>query len=105
MRHVITIMGLALAASIFGTTDGRSEDVNIGTILPMSGQYGDYSKRYMIGATEMATKEINEKGGLLGKPVKLTEEDSRLDGATAVSALNKLADVDKVRAVLTAFTP
>jgi branched-chain amino acid transport system substrate-binding protein len=106
VRQKIVIVGLALAAVLFGPGQGRSEEpISIGTILPMSGQYGDYVKRYMAAATEIATQEANDKGGVVGRKVKLTEEDSRLDGATAVSALNKLADVDKVLAVFTAFTP
>jgi branched-chain amino acid transport system substrate-binding protein len=106
VRHVIAIPALALAALMLGATSGRSEEtVSIGTILPMSGQYGDYVKHYMVAGSEIAVKDVNEKGGVLGRQVKLTEEDSRLDAATAVSALNKLADVDKVVAVVTAFTP
>ena len=106
MRTWIMLSGLVAAALAAGCAAALAEDsINIGTILPMSGQYGDYAKRYMVAGTEIATKEANDKGGILGRAIRLTEEDSRLDGATAVSALNKLADVDKVRAVFTAFTP
>ena len=81
------------------------EPIKIGVVLPLGGQYGDYNKRYLIAPTELAVKEINAKGGLLGRQVRLIIEDSRNDPASAVAALRKLSDVDKVIAVFTGFTP
>lgn len=81
------------------------EPIRIGVVLPLSGTNGEYVKQYMVAATEFAVKEVNDKGGILGRRVLLTSEDSRYDPAGAVSALRKLADVDKVLAVFTGFTP
>lgn len=79
--------------------------INIGIVLPQSGQNADYVKNYLNAPTELAVKEVNEAGGLLGKQVKAIIEDSKYDPASAVSALRKLAAVDGVLAVFTAFTP
>lgn len=81
------------------------DPIKIGIVLPLSGQYGEYVKRYLIAPTELAAKEVNEKGGLLGRQVKILIEDSRYDPASAVSASRKLADIDGVLAVFTGFTP
>ncbi|MFO0986300.1 MAG: ABC transporter substrate-binding protein [Alphaproteobacteria bacterium] len=81
------------------------EPIKIGIVLPLGGANGDYVKRYLIAPTELAAKEVNDAGGLLGRPVKIVIEDSRYDPASAISALRKLADVDKVFAVFTGFTP
>ena len=95
------------AAALFGVlgTAVAQEPIRIGIVLPLSGANGEYVKQYMVAATEFAVKETNDKGGVLGRRVLLTSEDSRNDPAGAVSALRKLADVDKVLAVFTGFTP
>ena len=101
VRAVIAAGALALACGLALA----QEPINIGVALPLGGQNGEYVKRYFVAPTELATKEINAAGGILGRQVKLTVEDARLDGAGAVSALTKLINVDKIMAVFTAFTP
>ena len=100
---------LCAVATAFGLAAGAAaqvqEPIKIGVILPLSGQYGEYVKRYLLAPTEWTVKETNAAGGLNGRQIRLVIEDSRFDPASAVSALRKLADVDKVVAVFTGFTP
>lgn len=49
---------------------------------------------------EMAVEEINGRGGVWGRPVKVVYEDTRLDQNAAVAAMNKVIDVDGARIVL-----
>lgn len=77
----------ALAAAIaFGSTGAAfSQDtVTVGALIPLSGNYGflGVSERYGI---DLAVEEINEKGGVLGKQVKIIYEDS----GTAAQATRK----------------
>jgi len=96
----------ALGALLLAANPAFSQEpIRIGVVLPLSGQYGEYVKRYLLAPTELAAKEVNEKGGILGRQVKIIVEDSRFEPASAVSASKKLADVDKVLAVFTGFTP
>jgi len=106
MRYAVSLCGLAILSLIISGSAARSEEpISIGTNLPMTGQYGDYVKRYMVGGHQLAAHETNEKGGVLGRQIVVHEEDSHYDGAAAVSALTKLIDVDHIKAVFTAFTP
>jgi branched-chain amino acid transport system substrate-binding protein len=106
VRYATSLSALAIAALIAAASAASSQEpINIGTNLPLTGQYGDYVKHYMVAPTDFATRETNEKGGVLGRQVKVFGEDAHYDGATAVSALTKLIDVDKIKAVFTAFTP
>jgi branched-chain amino acid transport system substrate-binding protein len=106
MLHNVSLFGLAIAALVAGGPIASSQEpINLGTNLPLTGQYGDYVKHYMVAAHEFAVHEMNEKGGVMGRPIKLYGEDSHYDGASAVSALTKLIDVDHIKAVFTAFTP
>lgn len=99
---------LLIAAAMFFAGFGAAsaqEPISLGLIMPLSGQNGDYIKRYVLAGHELAVKEQNAKGGILGRQIKLHIEDSRSDPATAVSAFNKLINVDKVKAVFSIFTP
>ena len=109
MRNpILNSIRTAFAAGALAIVSGAAvaqEPIRIGVALPLGGQNGEYVKRYFVTPTELAVKETNAKGGLLGRQVKVTVEDTRFDGAGAVSALTKLVDVDKIMAVFTAFTP
>ena len=57
-------------------------------------------------ATEQAVEEINAAGGIFGKPMELIWEDHKSgDPKAAVSAMYKLADMDKTPFVIVTFTP
>jgi branched-chain amino acid transport system substrate-binding protein len=107
-RGIFVIAGGFFAAGfsiLSSAAFAQGEPIKLGVVLPLGGANGEYVKRYLIAPTELAIKEVNDSGGLLGKQVRLIVEDSRYDPASAVSALRKLADVDKVLAVFTGFTP
>ena len=105
-RTTIKRLVISTAALLAGIgAAGAQEPISLGLIMPLSGQNGDYIKRYVLAGHELAVKEQNAKGGILGRPIKLHIEDSRSDPATAVSAFNKLINVDKVKAVFSIFTP
>ncbi len=110
MKHtaLTAVKRLAISAAVLlagAGAAGAQEPIRLGLAMPLSGQNGEYIKRYVLAGHEFAIKEQNEKGGILGRPIKLFIEDSRNDGASAVSALNKLINVDKVVAVFSIFTP
>ena len=102
-----TVTGITAAAAglLVPRRALAQEPIKIGVVLPLGGANGDYVKRNLIAPTELAVKETNDAGGLLGRQIRIVVEDSRYDPATAVSALRKLADVDKVIAVITGYTP
>jgi branched-chain amino acid transport system substrate-binding protein len=108
MQRALTVLSAAFAAFAWlfaGATASAQQTINLGLVYPLTGQNAEYVKHYFIAPSELAAKEANAKGGVVGRQVKLFSEDSHYDGASAVSAFTKLADVDKVIAVVTAFTP
>ena len=96
---------MLLGAMALATGIAAQEPIKLGIVLPLSGNNGQYVRQYMVSAIEMAVKETNDKGGVLGRQVQLVAEDSRYEPAGAVSAFRKLVDVDHVMAVFTGFTP
>lgn len=87
------LAGVALAAT--GTSALAEEPIRVGGIYLMSGSaatYGEFAKQ---GAT-LAINEINDAGGVLGRPLELKMEDGQGKVAVAIQAARKLVYQDKV---------
>lgn len=81
-----------------GSTDSRGP-IRIGMILPLTGNAADIGKSNKA-AVEIAVDEINSDGGINGRRIELIIEDSiGCDAKTAVTAMQKLVNVDGVPAV------
>ncbi len=82
-----TLSALAIGASFAGVAKA---DISIATAGPMTGQYASFGKQMKDGA-EMAVKDINAAGGVLGQKIKLLVEDDACDPKQAVAVANKVA--------------
>lgn len=104
MRKVIAII-LVLAIASGGLILGcakEEKEIKIGVITPLTGgsaKYGEDIKR----GYDLAVEEINEKGGIKGRKIRLIYEDSEAQPQKAVSAALKLIERDKVVAILGAL--
>jgi branched-chain amino acid transport system substrate-binding protein len=67
--------------------------LRIGALLPMSGRSAP-SGIAMAAAARLATKEINDAGGVLGRRIELIIGDDACDPGTAVSAANAMVARD-----------
>lgn len=89
----MTAIGKLLAASaaigIMAAIPARAE-INIATAGPMTGQYASFGEQMKRGA-EMAVKDINAKGGVLGQKLKLLVGDDACDPKQAVAVANDLS--------------
>ncbi|MGW1490089.1 branched-chain amino acid ABC transporter substrate-binding protein [Streptomyces sp. NPDC002402] len=70
----------------------------LGMDIPMSGSSADTGP-YMKNGAQLAIDEINAKGGVLGRKLKLQVEDDACDPKTAVAAANKLVAAGTVVSV------
>jgi len=59
---------------------------------------------FLLKASKLAVNEINEAGGINGIPMKIIWEDHKARGPDAVSALNKLVDINKVPVATIGYT-
>ena len=79
---------------------GTDEDsIKFGVIGPLTGDYSLYGVAVKNGA-ELAAKEINETGGVLGKTLKIIAYDSKGDATEGVNAYNRLRDQDEIDALI-----
>ncbi len=78
---------LTAAAAMLGTSTVSAE-ILISTAGPMTGQYASFGEQMKRGA-EMAVRDINAKGGVLGQKLELTIGDDACDPKQAVAVANK----------------
>lgn len=83
---------LALGSS---ETAAEADSYKIGFIGPMTGDNANYGIR-ISNAVKLAVDEINEKGGINGKPVDLIIEDSEGSTEKGLASIEKLANQDKI---------
>lgn len=82
---------LLAAINLWGCTKEEENLIKIAVVGPMT---GDQSKQGndLKNGVELAVAEWNEKGGVLGKRIKLFVEDDQHDPKQAVAVANKLVN-------------
>lgn len=76
----------------------KTETIKIGGMAPLTGALAIYGVTTTNGA-ELAVKEINANGGVLGKKIEYVMLDTKGDSTEAVMAYNKLVD-EKVAGII-----
>ncbi len=93
---------LAAAASVALATGAGAqsgEPIKIGFSMAMTGGLGPNGKSALL-AQKIWEEDINAKGGLLGRPVKLIYYDDQTNPSTVPGIYTKLLDVDKVDIIM-----
>lgn len=79
-----------MAAGLVYTGSSAQAEINIAVAGPMTGQYATFGEQMKNGA-ELAVKDINAAGGVLGEDLQLFIEDDACDPKQAVAVANKAA--------------
>ena len=90
---LVAAASLPIAATAQQTPSG--EPIKIGFGMGLTGGLAASGKAALL-AMKIWEEEINAKGGLLGRPVKLIYYDDQSNPATVPGIYTKLLDVDKV---------
>ena len=88
---VTALAGCGSSADDKGSSDSGEAVFKIGGTGPLTGDYAIYGKAVQNGI-ELATKEINEAGGINGVQIEYKFEDDEADAEKAVNAYNTLKD-------------
>src|SRR6478672_10028032 len=98
-RAVVSLVA-ALAASVLGAAPLMAADpITIGFGMALTGPLAANGKMSLL-AMKIWEEDINAKGGLLGRPVKLIYYDDQTNPATVPGIYTKLLDVDKVDLII-----
>ena len=90
MAFFKTLAVAAIIVTSIGVASARAE-ILIATVGPMTGAKAWMGEQFKWGV-EMAVKEINARGGVLGQNVRLIIGDDACDAAQAVSVAQKLVN-------------
>ncbi len=100
-KKAMVLVGLLpiLALALLGCERGEDEPFRIGVMESVTGP-GETYGTVAVQAKEMAVEEINAAGGINGRMLELVVEDSKCSAQDAITAFNKLTDVDGVKIIL-----
>src|SRR5262249_10322646 len=93
---------LALTAGVLATASAQAqsgEPIKIGYGISQTGGLAPNGKSALL-SQKIWEEDINAKGGLLGRPVKLVYYDDQTSAATVPGIYTKLLDVDKVDLII-----
>jgi branched-chain amino acid transport system substrate-binding protein len=102
-RARLAAAGMATAAMFLSLAPARAaEPITIGFSMPLTGPYAVSGKQALI-AMKLWQDDVNAKGGLLNRPVKLVYYDDQSNPANVPSIYTKLLDIDKVDLVVSPY--
>lgn len=101
---LILVLGLSFwaknsAPASPANLSGETGPIKIGMIGPLTGEAAEYGVSVQHGIS-LAVDEINNTGGINGQLVEVIYEDGKCNGKDAVSAAQKLVNVDKVKVII-----
>jgi len=95
-RSVAGALAVAAATAVFAGAPAKAADpITIGFGMALSGSLAPNGKMSLV-AMKIWEEDVNAKGGLLGRPVKLIYYDDQSNPSTVPGIYTKLLDVDKV---------
>ena len=101
---VLLVGGIVMASFHFMDTPATAADpIKVGWVGPLSPPGGYAEGALMKQAAEVATEEINAKGGVLGRPIQLIAHDTRGKPEEGTAAAERLISQDKVVAITGEF--
>src|SRR3954465_2116816 len=98
-RSALLLGGAAAAAAVSGPADAQTGPITIGFSMAMTGGLGPNGKSALL-ALKIWEEDVNVKGGMLRRPVKLVYYDDQSNPSTVPGIYTKLLDVDKVDLVV-----
>lgn len=102
-RTALSLPLVALAVSAGRARAQQKEPFRFGALMPTTGPEAGYGLDF-VKTYEMAVKDINDKGGVNGHPLEMLVLDTQAKPEIAISAANKLIEVDKVPLIITAWS-
>src|SRR6185437_8834460 len=103
-RSALAMIGGTAAALALGVggTARAAEPIKIGFSMSLTGGLASGGKSSLL-AMQIWEKDVNAKGGILGRPVKLVYYDDQSNSSLVPGIYTKLLEIDKVDLVVSAY--
>ena len=98
-RSIACIAAAIVAAAIACWPATAADPIRIGFGMALTGPLAANGKSALL-AMKIWEEDINAKGGLLGRPVKLVYYDDQSNPSTVPGIYTKLLDIDKVELII-----
>ena len=98
----LIVPALAALVSVAAAPAQAAEPIKIGLGMSLTGKLAQNGKMALV-AMQIWQDDVNAKGGLLGRPVKLVYYDDQSNPAQVPGIYSKLLDVDKVDLVVSGY--
>ncbi len=95
----IVLVTISISLACGGGNDATEEVYRVGVMESLTG-LGETYGTVASNAKQMAADEINAAGGINGRKLELVVEDSKCNAQDAITAYNKLTNVENVKIVL-----
>jgi branched-chain amino acid transport system substrate-binding protein len=102
LRRLTVVVAAVLACVAASLPAAAQEPIKIGFGMSLTGGTSGGGKAALL-ALNLWSEDINARGGLLGRPVKLVYYDDQSNPANVPGIYVKLLDVDKVDLVVSAY--
>lgn len=97
-RRVATVCAVVLAVGLVASLgDAQARPLKVAFLSSLSGPFAFWGVNARDGM-RMAVAELNEAGGVLGRPVEFVERDDRNNPAEAISAFRSLVEREGISA-------
>ncbi len=104
IKVLIAGLGTLATASLLPTrVNAQAAEVVLGALLPLTGPAANIGLEQQNGI-EFAVSRINSAGGVRGQKVRVVYEDTQGKPDLGVAGFNRLVDLHKVPAILTAYS-
>lgn len=90
-KTLALVLAVLMCVSLIPAAFAANDTCKIGGIGPLTGSYANYGISVNQGA-QLAVEEVNAAGGINGRQVELSFQDSQGDPESAVNAYGKLMD-------------
>src|SRR6476620_11678264 len=98
-RRTFGKLAAGAAATVAAPAIAQNKPFTIGFTMNLTGPLAPNGKAALL-ASQIWEEDINAKGGLLGRQVKLVYYDDQSNPSTVPGLYTKLLDVDKVELVV-----
>lgn len=95
MKTSLKMAVLFAAGGLSGLAAAQGTPIKIGVVTPITGTYAPIGQQVRWGL-DLAAKQINEGGGIMGRKIELLYEDEEANPAVATQKAEKLFQVAKV---------
>src|ERR1700742_366173 len=94
------LTGLGLPAIV--RAQGK-EPIRIGSALPLTGSQAGYGKDFDT-SMRMGAKDVNDAGGIAGRPVEIVALDTQAEPQLGINAANRFIGVEKMPMVYVSWS-